>query len=667
MLLKISTIQDVEKLFAQDVHTIYEYNSDMLSRAKELMDDSFMQAVSHNTFNTTVQPFDTVQSLANALIARLRVLEMANSQNHLEQVIESEIERIEVFINENLAYNKQLYLLIKQYVQQGDASILSSAQKLFIKTILEDYYFNGFHLSPLEQDRLKSVYGKLGAASADFEANMMSDQHVVHVRSNQLRGIDTHYLKYLRRDRDGRFALRADTYISERCTQEETRKAFWRMAVNCAYPQNGVTLEKIIALRDESAQLLGFASFAQLDISTQMAGTIERVESFVDTIINQCHLKIKEEIAVLARHLPQDVSLTSEGRIKPWDLLYCKNYYKTHVLGVDEAVLSEYFPFEQVFKNLLLLYQEFFSVSFKQVTLQAWDPEVRALEVYKEGMLRGFILLDLFARENKYFYMLEQPIMPCVKDTNGALLPGVTVIFASLACPTQDKPSLLRRQEVASLFHEFGHAMHTLLGAQPLALQSGSRVKRDFVEMPSQMLQEWLSDEQVLAQVSCHYKTSQQLPKNILSALEQLRHYDSADTILEQCYLAYLSLNLFKEGAKKDVFAIHRRLFRRIRTSIAFSDLDHSYASFDHLTSYGAKYYSYLWAQVFALDIFDTIKKRNQAGESLESIGACYVDTIISKGGSCNPFELLESFLGRKPSMEPFLRRMSLHKTSQTD
>lgn len=660
MLLKVSTIEDVEKLFAQDVHAIQVYNERMLKEAKKLLDDSRKQAATELSFATTVQPFDTVQALANGLIARLHVLEMANSRVAIEHIVASEIERIELFINDNLAFNKQLYALIERYIKHVDTSLLLSAQKLFIKTIVDEYSLNGFNLAKEQQEHLKTLYGSLEVESAAFEAHMMHDHHVVQVRSNQLRGVDTHYLKHLRRDRYGRFALRADTYILERCTQEETRKTFWKMAVNCAYPQNDRTLKKIIALRDEVAQLLGFDSFAQLDISTQMAGTIEHVQDFLDTIISHCHTKLTQEHATLKKHLPQDVQLTPQGHIKPWDLLYCKNYYKTTVLGIDEELIAQYFPFEQVFKKLLLIYQEFFSVSFKHVSLRVWDPEVRALEVHKDGILMGFILLDLFARENKYFYMLEQPIIPSVKDASGAILPGVTVIFASFACATQKMPSLLRRQEVASLFHEFGHAMHTLLGAQMLALQSGSRVKRDFVEMPSQMLQEWFSDEHVLKEISCHYKTGQPLPKDLLFGLEQLRHYDSADTVLEQCYLAYLSLDLFKEGAKKDIFGIQKRLYKNIRTNMAFSDQDHSYASFDHLTSYGAKYYGYLWAQVFACDIFDTIKKRNQAGESLQSIGVSYVDAIISKGGARDPLELLKNFLGRDPSIEPFLRRMGL-------
>jgi thimet oligopeptidase len=660
MLIKITGLQDIENFFSQDISLLCQFNTHMMLSISSLLNDIYSVPPLERSFDNTLVLFDVMQGTANTLTARLQVLKMAGCMAHENHnALHKEIDRLDTFISKYIAYNKDLYRAINDYLAHKKGSKLAEYQELFIQSILQDYYLNGFQLTESAQDRLKEIYTAIGNAITTLEDNITGDNHTLHIKPYLLTTVNSTYFRHVRHDKEGRYVLGASTFIMKVSPDESIRKSFWKMDVNCAYPENEKPLEKIVASRDALAQLLGFSSFAQLDIVATMAHSVARVEEFLELIIQQCHKKIEKELALLTQHLPEGVTLTSEGKIKPWDRLYIKNYYEKHVLGIDQEELADYFPLDHVLKQMCLFYQEFFTLTFKEVSIKLWHSTVKTMQVSKNGYCLGVIVFDLLSRPHKYVYTLEQPVISSSKDKEGTILPGLTVIFANFSWPTDTTPSLLTFDEASSLFHECGHALHTLLGAQPLSLQSGTHVKRDFVEMPSQMLQQFFKDSSILKKVSCHYKTLEPLPDSTLVKLERLSTYDSADLALEQCYLAMLSLSYFKEGSHKDLFAIHKRLYTLIRINMSFDKDNHSYASFDHLASYGAKYYTYLWTQVFAIDIFDHIKMLKSSGMSLQAIGTFYYTTILSYGGSCEPSTLLTRFLGRKPSLEPFLKTLN--------
>lgn len=232
-------------------------------------------------------------------------------------------------------------------------------------------------------------------------------------------------------------------------------------------------------------------------------------------------------------------------------------------------------------------------------------------------------------------------------------------MIANFTKPTAHKPSLLKRDEVKTFFHEFGHALHAILGATEIASLSGTNTKRDFVELPSQMLEEWLHDKDILKKVSKHYITGQPLPDEIIDTLLQLKNLTTGYFVVRQAYLSSIALFYFKkaDNGTKDPYSIMKQLFTTMLPYIAFSEDNHFYASFGHLTGYSAKYYGYLWSKVFALDLFATIK---QYGLLNPEIGKKYVTEVIGKGGAQDPNELLYNFLGREPNAQAFLQDMGL-------
>jgi len=229
--------------------------------------------------------------------------------------------------------------------------------------------------------------------------------------------------------------------------------------------------------------------------------------------------------------------------------------------------------------------------------------------------------------------------------------------MANFPKATADKPALFTRNDVSTFFHEFGHALHAMLGRTALAGQAGTSVKRDFVELPSQMLEEWLWDRQILKMVSGHYKTGEPLSDELIDTILKLKTFDTGNFVQRQVMLSAIALNYYLPGADKDLYAILYDMSSTYRPQFARHHEDHFYASWGHLTGYAAGYYGYLWSRVFAQDIFEQIK---HYGLLDHTIGKKYIDTIIGRGGSADPNQLLYDFLGREPSSDAFFKDLGL-------
>ena len=657
MLFSLGTIEDLKSLFPQTVPDLHKLVESERSIVTSRIIALYSLQENEKNFYSMFLAFDKAQNSLHSLIILLHFFEMIYPLKHLKNAASGSINELVSYSMKAFNHPFSLYKALTDYAQLALKESLDKSEQSFIQFCLQRWIIEGRYLAPSRKELLISITDEINKNLSSFENNITQDNRMIHRLYKQLQGVPSDYIRYLNRAYDGCYILGPDVTILESASNESTRYGFWKMAVNRGYPANHKVLMTLIASRDKFSQVLGFTSFAQVDIYNQMAQNPEHVESFLMDIITRCHNRLPQEVELLKSTAQAQVTYTKHGKIKPWDLLFMKNYYKTKVVGIDEDTLSEYFPFEHVFDALLSLIQEFFSVTFKKVSQFAWwDPHVSVLELYQEGQLRGFIVLDLFARVGKYTAILEQPIIPPLITNERSNSLGLTSIIASFPPPLPGSPSLLSHFSVGSLFHEMGHAVHTLLAAQKIPSFAGTRVKKDFVEMPSQLLQKFLWQPSVLKSITAHYKTSEPLSDELIAALIHSRKFDRADLILEQCYFSMLSLEYYKEGAFKDIKALQRRLYHEIRPHLLYSEEDHTYAGFDHLGGYGAKYYGYLWSRALAYDVFNVVEEHVQQGGSLSSVGKRYVKEVISKGGSEDPWILLRNFLGREPSFNAFLQ-----------
>jgi thimet oligopeptidase len=273
------------------------------------------------------------------------------------------------------------------------------------------------------------------------------------------------------------------------------------------------------------------------------------------------------------------------------------------------------------------------------------------------GALLSYMLLDLHPRDNKFSHAAHFGVLPGLIDDKQDW-PAVSFVVANFSKSTATKPSLLKAKEVSTLFHEFGHAMHHILGKTRLASFAGIATRRDFVEVPSQMLEEWLWDAQVLKQISKHYVTGEPLPDDMIQKIIALQQFDRGWFWQRQSFLASVALAYFQDGAHKDITAIWRDTYAKIMRNVAQDKEEHQFASFGHLTGYAARYYGYMWAEVLAVDIFDHIKEQ---GLLRPGAGKDYVTYVLSKGGSREPEDMMRDFLGREPSNAAFLKHAGLN------
>jgi len=276
----------------------------------------------------------------------------------------------------------------------------------------------------------------------------------------------------------------------------------------------------------------------------------------------------------------------------------------------------------------------------------------------KTKELKGYIFLDLHPRPKKYTHAMHATlVVPIGHGKKGVVEPSLAAIVTNISRPSGNKPALLTLRGVKSLFHEFGHAIHATLSRPQMAYFSGTRVKRDFVEVPSQFFVAWLTDPTILKTIGRHYRTNKPISQSLVDRILALRCWDSGYCTMQSCWLALLSLRFHTEGLDRGVDALTRSLHDELIDSVAYDPRAHLQTSFGHLGSREAKYYGYLWAQVMSLDLFATAQKE---GLLNREAGRRFVSAILQPGGSEDPVRLVTNYLGRKSKLGAFTRALAL-------
>lgn len=664
---RISSIDEVKQLFPKTPQDITESVGPYREQTRKAIEDIIAIPDAERTFANTAKALDDITSRADLVIKEgaFAVTEYLHPEKEMRDAAHEAVLSISTFFVDHVSNNKRLYHAFKAYAEGNNARTekLTDEQRYYVQETMIDFKRAGLDLPDDVLDQVCTIKKELTKLAQEFDRNIAEDNRTVVVAREELAGLDDEFIASLKKNEDGAYLLSMDypTYfrVMEHGEVEGTRKKLYEAFSNRAYPKNEQLLKQIIALRDQLAKLIGYDSFAALSIDQQMARTPERAASFLQDLMAKACVKADRELDELLRELPSCVTLNDEGKVKAWDMGYIKARYKEKNFAIDERKIAEYFPMQHTIDALLEIYHQFLGVRFQEVPISGmWHEDVRLIEVYdKSDTKLGYLFLDLHPRPNKYTHAAHAGVVPAIQLPDGRRLPAVSVVMANFPKPTGDKPALLMRSDVKTFFHEFGHALHALLGATQLGGFSGTSVKTDFVEMPSQMLEEWLGDREILKKVSSHYKTGERLSDALIEKIIALKRYDSGLFVQTQGCYSLLSLNLYKEGAQKDPYAILHELLAQVHPRVLYGPEYRMYASFGHLTGYGAKYYGYLWSKVFALDLFHEINKK---GLLNHEVGACYVQDILMPGGSKDPNELLKNFLGREPSQDAFIKDLGL-------
>lgn len=662
----VNCAADALTLFPKTVDQIQAMTKESLAHAKKQLDEIIAVPDEKRTYANTAGALDNLGAFSNAVIAGgiISTLDLVHPDQAMRDAAREAVKDISNFFIDNVSLNRDLYNGFKYYAQNiAPHEQLSDEQRRFIDETMKDFKRSGLDLADDKLEALKKIQKELVDVGLEFDKNIAQDKSNIQVTKEELAGLPDDYINSLPKADDGKYIVYTNmpnfNQIFENCTVAATREKFWIAYNNRAYPANQKVLEDLIAKRYEIAQILGFPTYAALELDAEMVQTPERAAAFLQDLTAKAQKKATQEVKDFTNPLPESVKLAN-GKLQPWDFNFVKAAYKKAKYNLDENKIAEYFPMQSTIDSLLDIYQKFFNLDFKQVPVTGlWDPEVKLIEVFDKTKREtlGYLFMDLYPRPNKYSHACEHTIIPVTYNKDGSPNLGVAIVIANFPKPTADKPSLLLLKDVNTFFHEFGHAMHALLGRTQVASFSGTRVKRDFVEMPSQMLEEWLWNPEILKMVSSHYKTGQPLPDDLIAQILNARTFDSGFHVTRQLFIANLALDFFNNGPKIDPSAMLVKIRTSVMPFMNSDPRDHFYASFGHLNGYGARYYGYMWSKVFAHDLFNEIK---QIGLLDSHIGRKYVDAVIGKGGSKDPNDLLKDFLGREPNQNAFLHDMGL-------
>lgn len=667
----ITQPQDLSALFPKTVDQVTSYATWIIKHVEDELPKIFDIPDTNRTFKNSIEAFDALCAQFSQVADAISILEMVSPDQDLRDACQKEAIRLKEFAVDTFA-SKRVYHVFKSYVQtRSSDEVLSDEAQYSLKESMKSFHRQGFDLPDDQYQEIQTIRKELSKLATKFDTNIATDQRSITVPTHELEGIDQNVLSQLEKNEDGNVIVGCDypTYfeVMGNCHHEQPRKKLYRAFNQRAYPANYELLSAIMKKRYELAGKLGFASYAALDIDSEMAKTPERVHEFLEQLIKKCEPKLNQEMAQLLAELPEGVSLNDQSKFNPWDFGYVKECYKKKHFQIDERKIAEYFTEEKTINGIFDIYQKFFNLEFKLLQPDwAWHADVKLIEVHdrQTGVLRGFIYLDLFPRPHKYSHACHAGLVSTTKQIDPetkqvTINPSVAVVIANFPKAANGRPALLKFSDVETFFHEFGHAMHALLGSTELVGNSGTAVKTDFVEMPSQMFENWLYEKEILQPLSSHYQTGEKLPDELLEKLIALKKFDSGNFVTRQCLLSRISLDLYDNNPDKDIDALVHELNRRYVKHVSDDPENHFCASFGHLTGYGAKYYSYMWSKVFAIDVFYALKELG--GIQNTEAGRRFVEKVLGRGGSVDPNIMLQDFLGREPSQKAFIEDLGIH------
>lgn len=663
---RVESLNQVFTVYPRTVKEIKLRTQEATKNLKKSIEKLIALSAEQLSKDSMIRAFDQCASFFSVHISLCYLLQSVHPDEEMRKVATENVVECQSLWIDLVSSNVALYNQFKLYsLGNAQKETLTDQEQLFLKELIEGFERDGLNLSEDKRHELKIISQKLSQTTNDFSLNIAKDTTTLEVSDEQLAGITQEFKSSLKKTATGNYLLSIDyptgEMILNRCQNEQTRKDFYQAKNNKAYPLNENILKEIIALRDQKAQLTGFESYATYDLDDTMIKQPEHAWKMLDELLPKTLKKSKIEYHALIADLPESVELTHDKKIKPWDFSFLTNYHKKKYYQVDELALAEYFPLEQTVQKLFDVYSKFFNITFEHLNhVQAWHEDVSLVVVKSaDGVdTLGYVFLDMYPRDNKYQHAAKFSAILARKDSNGVIYPAVCSLVCNFTKPTKDKPSLLKYREVQTFFHEFGHALHAVLGQTDLVLQSGTHVKTDFVELPSQILEYWLEDKDILKMVSGHYATGKPLSDELIeSKLHELK-FATGFFYARQISLSMDSLAIFEKGAQKDLELLRKKHADLTCPYMAFDANDHFYYSFGHLTGYGAKYYGYLWSRVIAADVFEAIEK--QHGLLNPVIGKKYTKILLQPGGSKDPNDMIQEFLGRAPQQEAFLRKSGL-------
>jgi thimet oligopeptidase len=527
----------------------------------------------------------------------------------------------------------------------------------FVEKLLREFRRAGVDKDEATRTRLKTLSDEIVKVGQEFGRQIREDVRKIEVDSAaELEGLPKDWIDAHAPNEAGKIVITTnypDFFPVQNYAKSEKLRRELLIAFNSrGTPANEATLKQLLSLRKEYANLLGYPTWAAYDAEEKMVKTSEKIATFIDDVAKVARPRMNAELKVLEARKRKDLPARDRKKatIELWDRFFYVELVRSEKYGFDAQSARPYFEFSRVTKGLMDLYGELFGVRFvRDETAEVWHPSVLAYDLFDGDAKIARFYLDMHPRDGKYGHAAMFPIETGLE---GGRIP-VGALVCNFPDPSQG-PALMEHTQVVTYFHEFGHLVHHLLArGSPWVNQSGINVEWDFVEAPSQLLEEWAWDPAVLARFATHIETNEPIPAELVSKMRASSEFGVGTHVMRQVFLTALSYQLYvaPKPESLDLGKFEDGLAKKYMPYPPVGNGAHQYANFGHLDGYSSAYYTYQWSLVLAKDIFTRFKA---AGLLSTEVARDYREKILAPGGTKDAAQLVKDFLGRDSKLDAY-------------
>ncbi len=624
------------------------------------------------SFSNTIEALDYSGELLSRISSIFFNLNSAETNSEIQKIAQEISPKIAEFSND-IILNKALFKRIKTVYSQKESLNLNVEQQTLLEKTYKRFSRNGANLNSEQKNKLREIDKKLSILSLQFGEHVLAETNAFElliISKKELEGLPNDTLKTAaelatsKNKKGWIFTLHYPSYIPfiTYAKNRELRKkisiAFGAKGFQNNQNNNEQIVLEISKLRLQRANILGFSTFADFVLEERMAKNTENVHNF----LNQLHEKAKPKAIIEMERLKQFAKTTDRiSTLQKWDKAYYSEKLKKQKFDLDDEKLKPYFKLENVLQGVFTIAQKLFDLSFQEIsTIDTYHEDVKTYKVVDaKNKYVALFYADFFPREGKRNGAWMTSYKPQMIKNGKNERPHISIV-CNFTKPTQEKPSLLTFNEVTTLFHEFGHALHGMLANTTYPSLSGTNVYWDFVELPSQLLENWCYEKEALELFATHYKTGEVLPMEYIDKIKKAATFLEAMQTERQISFGNLDMH-WHAASKLNTTTVKDYEYEILKETALFPDIENNCmsTSFSHIFQggYAAGYYSYKWAEVLDADAFEYFKEN---GIFNKAVATKFKDCILSKGGTENPMELYKRFRGRAPKPDALLKRSGL-------
>jgi thimet oligopeptidase len=640
-----------------------------IGTANKALDQIGAQDPSKTTFKSTVVALDDLTWQAGNAANKAVIIKESNTNEKMRAAGENAVKEFQDWAV-GIDYREDVYKALKAFADTKP-NLSGEDKKLFDET-MRDYRRAGLELPPDKRKEVEQLRKDLSKLGTDFDTNIVNAKAPVVFTKAELEGVpESFFASPGVKTGDDAYTVMANVTwhfvtVEENAKSEATRKKLYVIHDSLAKDTNRTVLNQMIALRNKIALRLGYKSWDDFQTEVKMAKTGAGAKKYIDDLVSGIQPKFASVVAEIQKMKAADTH-DPKAIIGVWDWRYYDNQLVKQKYAVDKEALRDFFPFQKVLEGMFNIYQSIFGLKFEKIAAPyKWIDDLQFYMVTDAatGEPLGMFYLDMFPREGKFNHFAEFGIISGKQLSDGKYQRPVAALLCNFPPPSADKPSLMTHADVETLFHEFGHCLHEITTRAKYGRFAGTHVPGDFVEAPSQMLQNWVWNKKVLDTFAADYRDpSKKIPAETIQKMNDAKKATAGVFYRRQFAFASLDLAMHDahpEDAQWDCVAISNPILERVFLPIDPSTTFVTY--FGHMNGYDAGYYGYAWADAIAADMATVFEKAPQ-GYLDKQAGMKLRHEIYEQGDGRDVTASIEKFLGRKQSVEPFLKKIGV--TSQ--